>query len=437
MKRWPCCTAKPERTLSPTCDTWQEAPGPNHCDGPTSCASPTPPTAAPAAAASATSAEECFTVESLGRTARALMGDRRRGYVIAVFRRSFYARFGDAVICLGSRGIGQGPLNALCWMPSGLSWSDRVANGAPVTRDDATLLVGARLRFDYAEALSWQAPVAVAVSVPSIHAGLARLAAAARRRMPGGFGALLAAPLAPIASADEEMPDPLLRSAAAAIAALRDWLTAALSGSPRPPPALAALIGLGPGLTPSGDDFLCGVMATLHYLGGSAVARRLAEGVLAAAAETNLISAAYLRCAAEGETSEVLFNALSSIAAGGDGRLEACLDAVHSASATPPAGTCWRERQRPARQCAQPLALPRRRDYPCRRATNHTHSKVSGRTPIFTAACSVTRVRAGSRLPVPRHRRWLLRPPLRRRGASAPAANGTAGPAPCRRRRPR
>ena len=277
MKQWPCCTARPERTLSPTRDAWQEAPGPDHCESPTSCASPTPPTAAPAAAVSATSAEECFTVESLGRTARTLMGDRRRGYVIAVFRRSFYVRFGDAVVCLGSRGIGQGPLNALCWMPPGLSWSDRVVNGAPVTRDDATLLVGARLRFDYAEALSWQAPVAVAVSVPSIHAGLARLAAAARRRMPGGFGALLAAPLAPIASADEEMPDPLLRSAAAAIAALRNWLTAALSGSPRPPPALAALIGLGPGLTPSGDDFLCGVMATLHYLGRSAVARRLAE----------------------------------------------------------------------------------------------------------------------------------------------------------------
>ncbi|MGA2313517.1 MAG: DUF2877 domain-containing protein [Xanthobacteraceae bacterium] len=320
--------------MSPTRDAWKEAPGPDHCKSPTSCASPTPPTAAPAAAVSATSAEECFTVESLGRTARTLMGDRRRGYVIAVFRRSFYVRFGDAVVCLGSRGIGQGPLNALCWMPPGLSWSDRVVNGAPVTRDDATLLVGARLRFDYAEALSWQAPVAVAVSVPSIHAGLARLAAAARRRMPGGFGALLAAPLAPIASADEEMPDPLLRSAAAAIAALRNWLTAALSGSPRPPPALAALIGLGPGLTPSGDDFLCGVMATLHYLGRSAVARRLAEGVLAAAAETNLISAAYLRCAAEGEASEVLFNALSSIAAGGDGRLEACFDAVHSVGHT-------------------------------------------------------------------------------------------------------
>jgi uncharacterized protein DUF2877 len=220
-------------------------------------------------------------------------------------------------------------------MPSGLSWSDRVVNGAPITRDDATLLVGARLRFDYAGALSWHSPVAVAVAVPRLHAGLARLAEAARRRMPGGFGALLAAPLAASASADEEMPDPLLRSAAVAIAALRDWLPATLSGSPRPPPAVAALIGLGPGLTPSGDDFLCGVMATLHYLGRSAVARRLAEGVLAtAAAETNLISAAYLRCAAEGEASEVLLNALSSVAAGGDSRLEACLDAVHSAGHT-------------------------------------------------------------------------------------------------------
>jgi hypothetical protein len=71
-------------------------------------------------------------------------------------------------------------------------------------------------------------------------------------------------------------------------------------------------------------------MATLHHLGRSAVAWRLAEAILpAAAAETNLISAAYLRCAAEGEASEVLFSVLSSIAAGGDGGLEASLDAVH------------------------------------------------------------------------------------------------------------
>lgn len=325
MKQWPCCAARPERTLSPTRDTWQKAPGPDRCDGPFSCVSPRLPNAA-----RTMSVEECFTVESLGRTARALIDDRRCGYVIAVFRRSFYVRFDDAVVCLGSREIGQGPLNVLCWMTSGLSWGDRVANGAPVTRDDEKLLVGARLRFDYAGAVSWRAPVAAEVSVRSIHNGLARLAAAARRRVPGGFGVLLAAPLAPIASADEEKLDSLSPGAAAAIAALRDWLTAALRGSPRPPPVLGALIGLGPGLTPSGDDFLCGVMATLHYLDRGAVAWRLAEAVLpAAAAETNLISAAYLRCAAEGEASELLFRVLSSIATGGNGRLEASLDEIH------------------------------------------------------------------------------------------------------------
>lgn len=41
------------------------------------------------------------------------------------------------------------------------------------------------------------------------------------------------------------------------------------------PRRLPHLVGLGPGLTPSGDDFLFSVMFTLHALGHGAVAERL------------------------------------------------------------------------------------------------------------------------------------------------------------------
>jgi Protein of unknown function (DUF2877) len=311
--------------LSPIPDSGCRTPAADHCAGPAHGAA-----VEPAAAASAASVVPPFAVECLGRIAHTLMSEHRRGDVIAVFRRSFYIRFGDGVVCLGGRGIGQGPLNGLCRTPPELSWNDRMAPGAAVVGDGATLMIGGRFCFDYTDAAAWQAPRALTVAVPAIHAGLTRLATASRRRAPGGFGALLALPPDAVASAGMENAEALLRSATPAIAALREWLTAALGGSPQPPPDVATLIGLGPGLTPSGDDFLCGVMATLHYLGRGAVARRLADGVLpTAAAATNLISAAYLRCAAEGEASAVLFDVLGCIAAGGDGRLEACLEAVH------------------------------------------------------------------------------------------------------------
>jgi hypothetical protein len=95
------------------------------------------------------------------------------------------------------------------------------------------------------------------------------------------------------------------------------------------------LIGLGPGLTPSGDDFLCGAMATLRYLGRGEVAGRLAERVLPPARSgTSLISACYLRCAAQGEASEVLFNVLACVVSGGKDGLDAHLDAVDAVGHT-------------------------------------------------------------------------------------------------------
>lgn len=72
-----------------------------------------------------------------------------------------------------------------------------------------------------------------------------------------------------------------------------DWETAAQ--------ALCRLIGLGPGLTPGGDDFLCGVLAGLILCGNdrhpfTTILRRTIAGLLS---NTNQISAAFLQCALE------------------------------------------------------------------------------------------------------------------------------------------
>jgi len=88
-----------------------------------------------------------------------------------------------------------------------------------------------------------------------------------------------------------------------------------------------SVLGLGPGLTPSGDDFLLGLIATLH-LAGSPCEGWLDGGarlLAGAAAATNAISLAALRCAAQGRVRHRIATVLRQLLQGGGQPLEAAL----------------------------------------------------------------------------------------------------------------
>ena len=84
--------------------------------------------------------------------------------------------------------------------------------------------------------------------------------------------------------------------------------------------ALSKLIGLGRGLTPSMDDFLCGMLFVFHYCknnlsyklnflaGLSSNAKKLAL------CNTNTYSAAYISAASEGEDFSLMRSCLESVA---------------------------------------------------------------------------------------------------------------------------
>jgi hypothetical protein len=108
-------------------------------------------------------------------------------------------------------------------------------------------------------------------------------------------------------------------------------LTAAasdLGGSVRdgaPGPAQAAvsrLVGLGCGLTPSGDDFLCGFLTAGHCRSGQdhpiPFLHELKKMVLARLSGTNAISATLLRCATEGKTFGALHDLAHALQGGRD-----------------------------------------------------------------------------------------------------------------------
>lgn len=108
--------------------------------------------------------------------------------------------------------------------------------------------------------------------------------------------------------------------AATRLGPLADHLAAALTAQSLDlvGAALTALVGFGPGLTPSGDDVIVGLLAVLYRLGGGrARARALAlvQAQLPALLDrTTVVSAHHLRLALAGHFSEPLTNFVDACA---------------------------------------------------------------------------------------------------------------------------
>ncbi len=90
--------------------------------------------------------------------------------------------------------------------------------------------------------------------------------------------------------------------------------------------ALRGLIGLGTGLTPSGDDFLCGVLAAISLTGAVThpFSRALSEKISSHLQDTNPISSAFLSCALAGQSSL----AVKKLAKGES--IRSCAEAFHA-----------------------------------------------------------------------------------------------------------
>ena len=179
---------------------------------------------------------------------------------------------------------------------------------------------GAPLTLDLRAVREWRPPAPPRWSPSKLQRGLAWLGAAAAGAPAAGLGRLIV----PLAARAVGAAAPVGGSALAAlawapIAALSRWIyEAAVSGAASSPPAVVGgLIGLGPGLTPSGDDALAGALLALHAFGRADLARSLAEHLRPlAAGGTGFISRAHLECAARGEGAAVLHDALVATMSG-------------------------------------------------------------------------------------------------------------------------
>jgi len=271
-----------------------------------------------------------FAVTRLGPNADEVLRRTGNGAVVAVFERSFYIELSGAYACVGTTALCPGPLNAATSAPAATNWSAsgvRVGNRVRLYTDG--FRVGAHLMFDLGDVERWRpAPFPRNWSPASAAAGLACIDAFAADRAPDeGLGRLL------LDTAQLGAETTVLRHAAAPAAALRRWLTAAMQDrcADRHDDLETActLLGLGPGLTPSGDDLIGGVMITLHALrkcGSLNCLSRIVRRRMRS--DTTPISIAHLSAVMNGMCGASVHDALNAVLLGDGASLASALEGV-------------------------------------------------------------------------------------------------------------
>ena len=220
------------------------------------------------------------------------------------------------------------PHGVRCGLPARADFQDLFVPSQKVTIGAGVLLIEeAGIAVDLSGASEWRCVMpAVGVNVFSeaTHHTLTGLRQILRMHAPaGGLVPLLLRDEAPASAFDLAMH----RRLACALPVLRDATLG--SDTAAATQAFAQLVGLGPGLTPSGDDFIVGYLAALH----SRRAREAGIGLLLAslaipvarlAAGTNLISRQFILDALEGEFSEWLAELMTAISGHDDARVRVC-----------------------------------------------------------------------------------------------------------------
>jgi Protein of unknown function (DUF2877) len=241
-------------------------------------------------------------ITSIGARARRLLREQAAWTVDAVFERSFYVRADRCFVCIGDATIGEGPLNAL------LAASIQTSHGLHVAS------VAGRLNFSSGMKLDWQnAPGWQPAPWPADRLWPTRAALHAVREV-----AILQAPPSSFARAQigaSRSSDPLNSRSALGVQALRQAL--ATGTAIDADTAAASLLGLGHGLTPSGDDVLSGAVIMQHAMGQAHAAHHLATAIRRHSPTlTSPLSGALLQAACDGEACAAVHQGIAALIGG-------------------------------------------------------------------------------------------------------------------------
>ena len=236
-----------------------------------------------------------------GKFAHEIIEKTRTGQVTAIFKRSIYIHICDDLICLGGKSLTLGPLNiqtnlpkTMDWEATGIRLNDRVHNTAH------RLILGNLLSFSSRKIKIWTPPNNFYVIPSKVQAGLEKLLLLAQKYFPiDGLASLVLY---------NDTKTNILDIAKPAIYDLSDIFRLRVFDK-----SVNTLIGLGPGLTPSGDDFLVGMLVTLNLLGEKKLLELLVKEINNTASRTNDISKVHLKAASRGLGAEPLHSVIIGI----------------------------------------------------------------------------------------------------------------------------
>ena len=243
-----------------------------------------------------------------GPLAKRVPKSGRWGTVFAVFRRSCYLESGGGqVFCLADEWLGEGPLTLAVKIPSKTTFrSLGISEGCHLDTDGVDLVVGHELVLTTAETVLWEPDMAVSTAPPDeILRRLEVLINLVDPLIPSDGLAEIIPHTARIANAGSSGTvnmNAVAELAMPRLSRLCGGLTR--SATEAIDQAVAGLVGLGPGLTPSGDDLLGGMLVALRATQNTAslfsIDSLAACVTRHAAAETTRISAAMLEQSAQG-----------------------------------------------------------------------------------------------------------------------------------------
>ena len=253
----------------------------------------------------------------MGLLAHRALGKAGSGRVEAAFQRSFYVTIDGAWICFLSRAGELGPLNAQIENADiAVLIREQIRVKDPAVVDGNALRIGKALYLRFGESEVWCPPMCSTWDRTSLGLGMTALLRMLRlRSLPKeGLAVLLDT------ETDDVRYGPVASIAATALQKFSRSLSKAMASDDTnelDAAAIASLLGLGPGLTPSGDDAIGGAMVALHLLGCDRIRDAIWSHVRQLLPHaTNKISIAHLEAAAEGYGHAAVHDLLNAVMIG-------------------------------------------------------------------------------------------------------------------------
>jgi len=263
----------------------------------------------------------------IGCFARDVIDGARSGHVTAVFARSGYIEVDGDWVCVANVDAGYNAVTISVRSGPSNDWLDHFQVGAPVVITPSLLSISDRPAVNLLSLTLWSPAVAPCWSLGTLSRGLQALAKfAPETRLPAdGLGQYLYGPeVIGVATRESD-------AAGGAITDLTQWLRGVVDSTDESgvlARSVSVLIGLGPGLTPSGDDFLAGMLIALSVCGAKRWHHQLANAVQAGLQGTGSVSQTHLKAAMKGEGGEALHQALAALMVGEADRLGHAVSAL-------------------------------------------------------------------------------------------------------------